>query len=191
MKNQRLKMNSFKDDDCYTSGLKTLNNISEFEKIDFESLLQLFDNTSPLFDTQTNDLSESQVKLLKQEPECQLSFYDASINRDLNSNIQSSPELSDYETKFHHVDKNNDSCNTETIKPKKKTNCKAASKYRLKKNNEKDKLFEARDYLEKQNSDIKREIEHVKTEIDYLKTLIIQMLMYKGIINPSGKIVNS
>ncbi len=59
----------------------------------------------------------------------------------------------------------------------------AATKYRMKKLNEKDKLFETKTILEKENDDVKKKIDHVQTEVDYLKNLLVQMLLTKGILN--------
>ena len=73
--------------------------------------------------------------------------------------------------------------------PKKESNKEAASRYRMKKLSEKDRLFEAKQELEKQNDDVKKKIDHVQTEINYLKNIIVQMLLTKGILN-NLKLVN-
>jgi hypothetical protein len=69
---------------------------------------------------------------------------------------------------------------------KKESNKEAATRYRLKKLSEKDKLFETRIKLEKENDNVKKRIELVQTEISYLKTLLVQMLLTKGVINSSN-----
>lgn len=69
---------------------------------------------------------------------------------------------------------------------KKESNKEAATRYRLKKLNEKDQLFEAKTQLEKQNEDVRREIDHVQTEIDYLKVVLVQMLVTKGLLNTNN-----
>lgn len=67
----------------------------------------------------------------------------------------------------------------------KDSNKDAASRYRLKKINEKDHLFETRVNLEKENSDVKRRIDIVKAEINYLKNILVQMLLNKGYLDSS------
>lgn len=66
---------------------------------------------------------------------------------------------------------------------KKDANKEAATRYRLKKLSEKDKMFETRMRLEKENEEVKRRCELVNSEINYLKTLLLQMLLSKGMIN--------
>lgn len=66
---------------------------------------------------------------------------------------------------------------------KKESNKEAASRYRMKKLSEKDRLFETKEYLEKQNDDVKKKIDHVQTEINYLKNIIVQMLLTKGVLS--------
>ena len=65
---------------------------------------------------------------------------------------------------------------------KKESNKEAATRYRLKKLSEKDKLFESRMHLEKENDDVKKKIELAQTEISYLKNLLVQMLLTKGVL---------
>ena len=69
---------------------------------------------------------------------------------------------------------------------KKESNKEAATRYRLKKLSEKDKLFETRVKLEKDNDHVKKRIELVQTEISYLKNLLVQMLLTKGVLNSSN-----
>jgi len=66
---------------------------------------------------------------------------------------------------------------------KKDANKEAATRYRLKKLSEKDKMFETRMLLEKENDEIKRRCELVTTEINYLKNLLVQMLLTKGMMS--------
>jgi hypothetical protein len=66
---------------------------------------------------------------------------------------------------------------------KKESNKEAATRYRLKKISEKDKLFETRSGLEKENDFVKRKIELVQTEINYLKNILVQMILTKSLIN--------
>lgn len=65
---------------------------------------------------------------------------------------------------------------------KKDANKEAATRYRLKKLSEKDRIFETRLKLENENSEVKRRCELVQTEINYLKNLLVQMLLVKGFI---------
>jgi hypothetical protein len=74
----------------------------------------------------------------------------------------------------------------EPVVAKKESNKEAATRYRLKKINEKDNLFETKDELEKQNEDVRRKINNIQTEIDYLKVVLVQMLATKGLINASS-----
>lgn len=66
---------------------------------------------------------------------------------------------------------------------KKESNKEAATRYRLKKLSEKDRLFETRMCLENENSDVKRKIESTQTEINYLKSLLVQLLLTKGVLD--------
>ena len=66
---------------------------------------------------------------------------------------------------------------------KKESNKEAATRYRLKKISEKDKLFETRFNLEKENDSKRRQIELVQTEINYLKTILVQFILTKSCIN--------
>ena len=66
---------------------------------------------------------------------------------------------------------------------KKESNKEAATRYRIKKIGEKDKLFDTRQILEKENGEVKRRIELVQTEINYLKCLLVQMLLTRGVLN--------
>lgn len=66
---------------------------------------------------------------------------------------------------------------------KKDANKEAATRYRLKKLSEKDRMFEMRMGLEKENDEIKRRCELVVTEINYLKSLLVQMLLTKGVMS--------
>lgn len=63
---------------------------------------------------------------------------------------------------------------------KKESNKEAATRYRLKKISEKDKLFETRFNLEKENDSKRRQIELVQTEINYLKTILVQFILTKS-----------
>lgn len=65
---------------------------------------------------------------------------------------------------------------------KKESNKEAATRYRLKKLSEKERLFETRMLLENENSEVKRKIEITQTEINYLKNLLVQMLLTKGLL---------
>ena len=69
---------------------------------------------------------------------------------------------------------------------KKESNKEAATRYRLKKLSEKDRMFETRVKLEKDNDHVKKRIELVQTEINYLKNLLVQMLLTKGALNSSN-----
>jgi hypothetical protein len=69
---------------------------------------------------------------------------------------------------------------------KKESNKEAATRYRLKKLSEKDRLFETRVKLEKDNDQVKKRIELAQTEINYLKNLLVQMLLTKGALNSSN-----
>ena len=66
---------------------------------------------------------------------------------------------------------------------KKESNKEAATRYRLKKISEKDKLFETRFNLEKENDSKRRQIELVQTEINYLKTILVQFILTKSCMN--------
>lgn len=66
---------------------------------------------------------------------------------------------------------------------KKESNKEAATRYRLKKISEKDKLFETRSNLERENDSVKRRIESVQTEINYLKNILVQMILTKSLLN--------
>lgn len=61
----------------------------------------------------------------------------------------------------------------------------AAFRYRLKKLSEKDRLFETRELLERENGEVKRRIDLAQAEISYLKTLLVQMLLNKGYLDSS------
>jgi len=65
---------------------------------------------------------------------------------------------------------------------KKESNKEAATRYRLKKLTEKERLFETRMGMESENNDVKRKIEIAQTEINYLKNLLVQMLLTKGVL---------
>lgn len=69
---------------------------------------------------------------------------------------------------------------------KKESNKEAATRYRLKKISEKDKLFETRFNLEKENDSKRRQIELVQTEINYLKTILVQFILTKSCLKNSG-----
>lgn len=175
-------MNSFNDDEDFLSELTRLNKFDEPDQIDFEALMESFDDitTNPLFSlsNQTNELeSEIDYKLSSPQFQKTIDNHERIVNK------------SQFEDSLSNSIDDSDSLQSSTSF--KKTNKQAALRYRLKKVNEKDKLFEAKDYLEKQNDNIKREIDHVKTEIDHLKTLIVQILMLKGIMSPTGKIINT
>jgi len=66
---------------------------------------------------------------------------------------------------------------------KKESNKEAATRYRLKKLSEKERLFQTRMCLENENNEVKRKIEMASTEINYLKSLLVQMLLTKGMID--------
>jgi hypothetical protein len=66
---------------------------------------------------------------------------------------------------------------------KKESNKEAATRYRLKKLTEKERLFQTRMCLENENNEVKRKIEMASTEINYLKSLLVQMLLTKGMID--------
>lgn len=66
---------------------------------------------------------------------------------------------------------------------KKESNKEAATRYRLKKLSEKDRLFQTRMCLENENNEVKRKIEMASTEINYLKSLLVQMLLTKGTLS--------
>lgn len=68
---------------------------------------------------------------------------------------------------------------------KKDSNKDAAFRYRLKKLSEKDRLFETRELLERENGEVKRRIDLAQAEISYLKTLLVQMLLNKGYLDSS------
>ena len=63
----------------------------------------------------------------------------------------------------------------------KESNKEAATKYRLKKINERNQLFETSQYLERQNEHVKKQIEIVQTEINFLKTFLVQMIIGKNV----------
>jgi hypothetical protein len=176
-------MNSFTDDDEFLSELTGLNGLDESNQIDFESLLQSFEdvNTNPLFNlsNQSNE-PKNDIDQVKEE-------IDFQQTQDVHNITANKRKFNDSQSN----DSNDDSCSIQSSSGSKRTNKQAALRYRLKKVNEKDRLFEAKDYLEKQNDDIRREINLTKTEIDQLKTLIVQMLMFKGIMSPTGKIINA
>jgi hypothetical protein len=65
---------------------------------------------------------------------------------------------------------------------KKESNKEAATRYRLKKMSEKDRLFETKQNLEKENDQMKKKIELLKTEIYYLKHILVQLLFNKGLL---------
>jgi len=79
--------------------------------------------------------------------------------------------------------RNKRSDSTELNPIKKECNKEAATRYRLKKLSEKEQLFETRIHLEKENDQVKKNIELVQTEINYLKNLLVQMILTKGIID--------
>jgi hypothetical protein len=85
------------------------------------------------------------------------------------------------ERRFSDVSVNNSGSTTDPMK--KESNKEAATRYRLKKLNEKDQLFETRIHLEKENDQVKKKIELVQTEINYLKMLLVQMLLSKGVVH--------
>lgn len=175
-------MNSFIDNDNFLSETTRLNEFNESDQIDFEFLLESFDdvNTSPFFNLsdQSSEFQSERLNLMN-EPY----FQETNDKHETSTNKRKFDD-------FQSNQSNDDSSSIKSNSTSKKTNKQAALRYRLKKTNEKDKLFEAKDYLEKQNEDIKREIGHVKKEIGQLKTLIVQMLMFKGIMNQKGKIIN-
>jgi hypothetical protein len=171
-------MDSFNEDEDFLPEFNTKSNkFDGSDRIDFESLMELFEdiNTNPLFN-QTNEL-KSKIDHKMEE-----------------SKLQQTRELLKNKRKYDDCLLNNSDDDSLSIKSNtshKKTNKQSALRYRLKKLNEKDRLYEAREYLEKQNADIKREIYYTEKEIDQLKTLIVQMLMFKGIMSPTGKIINT
>jgi hypothetical protein len=85
------------------------------------------------------------------------------------------------ERRFSDISASNSGVTTDPIK--KESNKEAATRYRLKKLNEKDQLFETRIHLEKENDQVKKKIELVQTEINYLKMLLVQMLLSKGVVH--------
>ena len=85
------------------------------------------------------------------------------------------------ERRYSDVSANNSGSSNDPIK--KESNKEAATRYRLKKMNEKDQLFETRIHLEKENDQVKKKIELVQTEINYLKMLLVQMLLSKGVVH--------
>lgn len=74
---------------------------------------------------------------------------------------------------------------------KKESNKEAATKYRLKKISEKDKLFETRFNLEKENDSKRRQIELVQAEINYLKTILVQFILTKSCLNNNNNTATS
>jgi hypothetical protein len=73
---------------------------------------------------------------------------------------------------------------------KKESNKEAATRYRLKKISEKDKLFETRFNLEKENDSKRRQIELVQTEINYLKTILVQFILTKSCLTNNNNTNN-
>jgi hypothetical protein len=84
---------------------------------------------------------------------------------------------------FENDNNTNSSHQSNGIIKKKFSNKDAATKYRMKKLDEKDKLFDTKTILERQNEDVKKQIDHVQTEVDYLKNFLVQMLLTKGLLN--------
>ncbi len=157
---------------------------------------------------QTLDLNESDIlaniDLFDNDDECSNDVVNFNINNiDENSNER---EFKEYVRRTRLLDSNSGSnrsrlmyhqhrikertmsdassnmeSGSSTDPVKKESNKEAATRYRLKKLNEKDQLFETRIQLEKENDQVKKKIELVQTEINYLKMLLCQMLMSKGI----------
>lgn len=111
-------------------------------------------------------------------------FYNDEDSNSMNSFEDSKQGFDDYLRKLGSRSKRLDSKELDPMK--KESNKEAANRYRIKKLNEKDKLFETKQGLEKDNDQIKKRIELVQTEINYLKNLLVQMLLTKGVLNNSG-----
>lgn len=71
---------------------------------------------------------------------------------------------------------------------KKESNKEAATRYRIKKSNERDSLFQTKMNLEKDNDKIRQRIELVQIEISYLKNMLVQTLLNKGMLKEETQI---
>ncbi|RNA00492.1 cyclic AMP-dependent transcription factor ATF-4-like [Brachionus plicatilis] len=71
---------------------------------------------------------------------------------------------------------------------KKESNKEAATRYRIKKSNERDSLFQTKVNLEKDNDKIRQRIELIQIEISYLKNMLVQTLLNKGVLNEGTQI---
>lgn len=71
---------------------------------------------------------------------------------------------------------------------KKESNKEAATRYRIKKSNERDSLFQTKVNLEKDNDKIRQKIELVQIEISYLKNMLVQTLLNKGVLKEGTQI---
>lgn len=171
--NKRKKSNSSdSDDDSVTtddnkSNMKLLNSSNE-NSMDFSSGDYIF----------YNDDDDDLENVERNSDDDELDDEDSSNSE----NCSSSGRFSHRENKSMSSKKSKFMLDTPV---KKDSNKEAANRYRLKKISEKDKLFETRFNLEKENDSVKRRIELVQTEINHLKNILVQMILTKSVLNNS------
>ncbi|CAF1098013.1 unnamed protein product [Brachionus calyciflorus] len=107
--------------------------------------------------------------------------FDESVYNDDSCSLQS------YDSKYFTMGSRGSRLDSKDLDPiKKESNKEAATRYRIKKSNERESLFQTKQNLEKDNDQIRQRIELIQIEISYLKNMLVQTLLTKGILNNSG-----
>ena len=129
-----------------------------------------------------NKRLSSNMKDIERELQALNATNPSSVTSVASKGVPSMMMMDSRRSSLHSADYGNEDENNPL---KKDSNKDAAFRYRLKKLSEKDRLFETRELLERENGEVKRRIDLAQAEISYLKTLLVQMLLNKGYLDSS------